>query len=127
MNETFALLNKATEAFDDALLLIEHSRNEAAANRLYYSIYYLIQALLLLKSESPKTHKGLHSKFHELYIKTEILNREIGENVQDIFTLRQEGDYELEPITEKEVLEAKRKTEIVIAAIKGHLLNQIGY
>lgn len=124
MKETFAFLNKATDAFDDALLLIQHNRNEAAVNRLYYSVYYSLQAALFIKNESPKTHKGLHSKFHELYVKTRIFNKHIGENIQDIFTLRQEGDYELEPITNAEVLKAKDKAEAVLKNINEYLVNQ---
>src|SRR5438067_3015208 len=97
-NETEAFLKRAEDAMNDAALLIENNRNEAAANRLYYSVYYCIQALLQSKNIISKTHKGTHIKFHETFIKSKIFPELISQHVQDLFNLRQGEDYELEDV-----------------------------
>ena len=52
-------LAKANEAFADAKLLAENKSWNAYVNRLYYSCYYAVWALLLQKDISTHTHAGL--------------------------------------------------------------------
>ncbi|MDZ4847508.1 MAG: HEPN domain-containing protein [Chitinophagales bacterium] len=121
MDEVNTLLKKSAEAIDDALLLIEHHRNEAAANRSYYSLFYSIQALLLSVNEVPKTHKGMHIRFYELFIKSGIFAEEISQNAQALLNLRQEGEYDLEDLSDEIIQEAKAKTEKVLQVIHQHM------
>jgi len=121
MDEINSLLGKAQDAFDDATLLIEHHRNEAAANRLYYSVFYGIQALLVFKNEIPKTHKGIHIRFHELFIKPGIFEEEISQHVQMLSNLRQEGDYDLENVTDDTIQKAKISAEKVLKVVQAYI------
>jgi uncharacterized protein len=51
-------LDKAFESLDDAKLLAQNQRWNACINRLYYSSYYAIIALLLQDNYEVSTHQG---------------------------------------------------------------------
>src|SRR5260221_3770237 len=113
-DEMGVLLKGAEDALDDATLLIEHNRNEAAANRLYYSVYYCIQALLQSQNIISKTHKGTHIQFQEAFIKSKIFPELISQHVQDLFNLIQKRDYELEQVPDNVIQQAKTIAEEVL-------------
>ena len=49
-------LNRAREAFEEALILAENNRWNAVVNRLYYSCFYAIIALLLRDGIQTQKH-----------------------------------------------------------------------
>jgi uncharacterized protein (UPF0332 family) len=55
-----------------------------------------IRRLLLDKDIYVKTHSGAKSKFHELFLKTNLLPLEFGKIYENAFDLRQEVDYDYE-------------------------------
>lgn len=63
-------LNKAYEALDDAKLLAQNKRWNPAINRLYYSCFYAVSALLLKHNIEIRTHEGIRSQFGLKFIKT---------------------------------------------------------
>ena len=121
MDEILILLDKADAAFDDASLLITHKRNEAAANRLYYSVLYSMQAALLIRNEIPKTHKGIHIRFHLVFIKEGIFPEIISEHVQVLLNLRQGGDYDLEEVPDEAVQKAMTYAQEVLKIIRKYV------
>ena len=56
-------MQKARRALNDARLLMEHERAEAAVNRTYYAAFDAARALLLTKGEAPSSHSGVKSRF----------------------------------------------------------------
>ena len=56
-------IEKSGEFFKDAQRLAENIRWQSCVNRLYYSCFHLIDALLSLDGISAKTHEGLKTKF----------------------------------------------------------------
>ena len=79
--------------FDDALLLAEKNRWKSCVNRLYYSCFQLIDALLYMENLQIKTHSGLKNSFFQYYIKTGIIDKELGKLYDKLFDWRNEGDY----------------------------------
>lgn len=66
----------------------------SSINRLYYSAYYAVMALLLFSELNPATHNGAKSNFTEHFIKTERIPKEFGKMYSQLFTWRQKGDYD---------------------------------
>lgn len=61
---------RAEESFDDALILIEKKKWNTSINRLYYSCFYAVIALLLKNGIETHTHDGARIKFGNEFIKT---------------------------------------------------------
>ena len=87
-------IRKATDTFEAAKLLASENYWNSAANRLYYSAFYAVLALLAKMNAKTATHSGAKSEFYRLFIKTGKINRKFGELYTDLFSKRQEGDYE---------------------------------
>lgn len=86
-------LSKANEALAAAKLLAENNSWNACINRLYYSCYYAVSALLLKKGVSAQTHTGLKTQFNLHFIKTGVLEKRFGKLYADLMDWRQKGDY----------------------------------
>ncbi len=98
-------LERAKETLEDAQLLIESKRWNSAINRLYYSAFYTVIALLLNENYKTTTHNGVKSIFSEQFIKKNIISQEFGKKYSQLFTWRQKGDYaDLFDFTEEKVL-----------------------
>lgn len=98
-------LERAKETLKDAQLLIESNRWNSAINRLYYSAFYAVTALLFNENHKTTTHNGVKSIFSEQFIKKNIISQELGKRYSQLFTWRQKGDYaDLLDFTEEKVL-----------------------
>ena len=98
-------LERAKETLEAAQLLIESKRWNSAINRLYYSAFYAVIALLLNENHKTTTHNGVKSIFSEQFIKNNIISQEFGKKYSQLFTWRQKGDYaDLFDFTEEKVL-----------------------
>jgi uncharacterized protein (UPF0332 family) len=87
-------LLRAKDTFEDAQILAEKNKWNSTINRLYYSAYYAVMALLLNSDLKPSTHNGAKSNFTEYFIKTNKLPKEFGKIYSQLFTWRQKGDYD---------------------------------
>lgn len=66
----------------------------AAINRLYYSCFYMVFALLLSKQQvRTKTHAGLISLFNLHFIKTGIVDKKNGGVIDALLKRRFDADY----------------------------------
>ena len=59
-------LDRSAEIFQDAKLLADNKRWRSCVNRLYYSAFHLISALLSLDGINTKSHDGLKTKFLQI-------------------------------------------------------------
>lgn len=64
------------------------------ANRLYYTAFYISEALLLKNKISTSTHAGVVRMMSLHYVKTGILTSEEGSLLGQLFRMRQTGDYD---------------------------------
>ena len=96
------VITKAKDCLEDAKYLMDGERYDAAVNRAYYSMFTAIQGLLLERNIFVKTHSGTKAKFHELFLKTELLPMHLGKIFEDAISLRQEADYEFDEIISNE-------------------------
>jgi uncharacterized protein len=110
---------RAEESLEDALILIERKRWNTAINRLYYSCFYAVIALLLKNGFVTRTHDGARTKFGNEFIKTDILDKKYGKLYSKLFDFRQKGDYgDLFDFDDKTVLPLVDQVKEFIASIK---------
>jgi uncharacterized protein (UPF0332 family) len=87
-------INKAKKTFEEIPLLINNNLWNTAVNRLYYACYYAVTALLIKQKIETLTHAGARQMLGLHFIKTGIIERELGKFYSQLFDLRQTGDYD---------------------------------
>jgi uncharacterized protein (UPF0332 family) len=85
-------LCRAQESLDDARLLAEANRWNACVNRLYYSCFYAVSALLVRDGLSSSRHTGVRSLLNRHYVRTGKVPQDLDRVYNDLFERRQEGD-----------------------------------
>ena len=94
MIEIKSLLERAGKYLHSAKILIKEKDYESAVSRVYYAMFYMVEAVLLTKNLSFSSHKGAISAFGEQFIKTGIFPKGMSRNLNDAFEKRQIGEYE---------------------------------
>ncbi len=87
-------INRAEETLGDAKLAIENNRLHLAANRIYYSVFYVVSALALKKDFTTSKHSQLLGWFNKEIVKAGLVDKKLGKFYLDAFEMRQEGDYD---------------------------------
>ena len=117
-------IEKALRTFQEAKSLIQSEFWSGAVNRLYYSCYHIVKALLLKNDIKASTHNGVRTEFFKHYIKTGILDKKMSTLYSDLMNKRQESDYDdfmdfeesdIKPLLD-EVKEFQNKIEKLIKA-----------
>lgn len=105
-------LEKALDAKETAILLLQNNHYNRAMNSVYYSLFYAMKALLATKHLDSSKHSGVISLFHKEFVKTGIIQKEFGKVIEDLFHQRVKGDYEdFYQVTGKDVKEALVNSE----------------
>ena len=63
------------------------------ANRLYYSMFHAVSALLIKDGHEVKSHKGAIMNFGLYYVTTGVFPTEYGQLLSRMETLREKADY----------------------------------
>ncbi len=87
-------IESSHRTFDAAKVLAENEFWNSAVNRLYYSIYYAVNALLVLNEIYTKSHAATKSQFSLHFVKTGKFDKKYGKLLSELFDWRQKGDYE---------------------------------
>lgn len=85
---------RSVETLKEAKAMIDNGFWNASVNRIYYSCYYVVSALLLLKSVETGTHKGIRQMFGLHFVQKGIVSKEDGRFFSDLYDRRQTGDYD---------------------------------
>jgi uncharacterized protein (UPF0332 family) len=123
MKEIESLIKKANRYLKSAKLLLKDRDYESSVSRTYYAMFYSAQAMLLTKNLSFSSHKSVISAFGENFIKTGILPKNMGRELNRAFEKRQIGDYEYKFVILKEEAEkilenGKKFIEKIIEQLK---------
>jgi len=86
-------LERARESLEEAGILLEHEYGNTFVNRLYYACFYAVSALLLTRGLSSAKHSGIRSLFHQHFVKSGLVDPELGQLYDRLFDNRQKGDY----------------------------------
>ena len=114
---------RAKESFDEALILADNERWNAVINRLYYSCYYAVIALLLKNKLETQSHDGARTLFGLHFKKTGVIDKQYGKFFTKLFDYRQKGDYgDLFDYDEKISMPLMEQAKEFIEEIEKHLL-----
>jgi len=87
-------LEQARDSLKEAdVLLRAGMSHRSVMNRLYYSMFYTLLALLQEKQAGTSKHSGAISFFDKEFIKTGVLDKEFSKALHRAFELRQKADY----------------------------------
>lgn len=118
-------IKRAKETFSEIDILIENRLYSTAVNRMYYACYYAVIALLLSKEISTQTHSGVRQMFGLHFVKSGLIDRELGKFYSEIHDKRQTGDYDdFISFTEDDVVGMKKPANDLIEAIEKLLIKQ---
>ncbi len=76
----------AYQAFGAALVLAESGFWNSAVNRLYYSLFYAVNALLVVNKIETKSHSGSRSQFSNFFVKTHKIEVKYGNYILNFLT-----------------------------------------
>lgn len=86
-------LNRAKETLKAAKSLARDEHWNSVINRLYYSCFYAISALLYNHDINAKSHSGIKHQFGLHFVKPGLIEKSVAEIYIDLFDYRQAGDY----------------------------------
>lgn len=86
-------LEKARNTLADAKKYCGNATSESTVNRIYYAMFYAVNALLLIKGLSSSKHSGVRGLFNKEIVNKELIEKEQGKFYAEMFDRRQEGDY----------------------------------
>ena len=87
-------LSKGEETLADAVLCIENNRWNSAANRLYYAVFHVLNALLVSDDKPACSHKGMRLAFGKNYVLTGLASEEEAHLLSRMETMRNKADYD---------------------------------
>lgn len=87
-------LKTAYNTYDAAKVLSDNGFWNSTVNRLYYALFYAVNALLINNNITTKSHSATKSQFSQYFIKTGILDIKYGKLLSELYDWRQKGDYD---------------------------------
>jgi uncharacterized protein (UPF0332 family) len=87
-------IKSAFNTYDAAKVLADNGFWNSAVNRLYYAIFYSVNALLVQNEIYVNSHSGMRSQFSLHFIKTGKLGKKYGTLLAELYDWRQKGDYD---------------------------------
>ncbi len=116
---------KAIDTLEDAELLFKNKRFFSAVNRIYYSMFYEVIALLQREDFSTSKHSGVMALFQKEFIKTGRVSIDMGKFYARMFEFRHKGDYgDFAKFEEDKVKEWIDKAGLFINEIEGLFANE---
>lgn len=107
---TQLLLEKSDKNMEQAMRIADLGYWDLVANRLYYSVFHAVNAMLLIDGINAGTHKGTSIQFNRSYILTGIFDRKDGMLYGKLQNMRERADYQntfkLESIEGRNLMES---------------------
>ena len=119
-------VEKSDRLFEDALILRDMKRYESSLSRLYYSVFWIITALVRINGFNASSHKALINYVNRVYVSEKnILKDTFYRSVRKLMTYREYSDYdEVMELKPSEIKEAFKLADIIIKEIKQYLNSQ---
>ncbi|MEE4358261.1 MAG: HEPN domain-containing protein [Desulfococcaceae bacterium] len=87
-------IQRSWETVEEAEMAFTYKRFNLAENRIYYAMFYMVQALALSHDFSTSRHAQLLGWFNKTFVKTGMIDQALGKQYHSGFEKRQEGDYQ---------------------------------
>jgi uncharacterized protein (UPF0332 family) len=119
------LLRKAEENIGAAGVLIEQGYYDIAVSRLYYSMFYCAEAVLLCDNLTFSKHSGVISAFGQYFTRTERLPQELHRSLIEAQDMRNLSDYDLMAVlTQDAAKEQLAKARVFLQSVTEFLIEQ---
>ncbi len=86
-------LTQAAESLNEARLLIDQKMCRGAMDRVHFTMFYCACALLATKEFGPSRDGNVAAKFHQEFVKTGLMPREIGERFKRATQLHEDAGH----------------------------------
>jgi len=121
-------IEKAKACYKEVNVCLEKNLLHLAENRIYYSLFYTISALAMLRGFSTSKHKQLQGWFNREFIKTGVFPVEFAKIYEIAYSRRQKGDYDDFVTFSKEEVEndyenVKKVNDKIWEYVESNLLN----
>jgi len=125
VNEIRDLIEKAEKFLSTAEQALNTGDYDSCVSRCYYAMFFMAEAMLLTKSLTASSHKGVISLFGEHFVKTKILERELGKALNDAYDKRLVGDYGVGfTVTEEQAKDLLETARNFVRKLKNYLEKQ---
>lgn len=116
-------LRQAEESLAEARFLLAGGMStRSVVNRVYYSMFYSVLALLVFEPYASSKHKGVIGYFNQRFVAQGEMSRHLGRALNKAFDLRQRGDYREEVEIPREQAEGfLPMAESLISAVRENL------
>ncbi|HPT01100.1 MAG TPA: HEPN domain-containing protein [Bacteroidales bacterium] len=119
-------IDSAYNTFEAAKVLVQNGFWNSAVNRLYYAVFYAVNALLTLNEMDSQTHSGVRTQFSKNFIKTGKLDKKYGKLLVQLYDWRQQGDYEnLFDFSEETVIQLIEPVSEMLFTIDKEIKNEL--
>jgi hypothetical protein len=88
-------IEKAYQTYDAAKVLADNGFWNSSVNRLYYSLFFSVNALLVLNDIEGKTHATAKRQFSVQFVKSGKFDKKFGRLLNELYDWRQKADYEV--------------------------------
>lgn len=126
MKEIRDFIEKAEKFLGTAEQALKTGDYDSSVSRCYYAMFFMAEAALLTKKITAYSHKGVISKFGEHFVKTKILDRNLGKSLNDAYDKRLVGDYGVGfTVTEQQAKDLLKTAQDFVLKLKDYLTKQI--
>ncbi len=87
-------MESAFNTLEAARVLAKNGFWNSCVNRLYYSVFYAVNALLVSEEIHAKSHTSTKSQFSLFFVKTGKFDKKYGRLLAKLYDWRQKGDYD---------------------------------
>jgi len=106
-------LEKAERSYKTAKNEYNEGNYDFCVNRLYYAVFYAVNAVLIIRGQNYKKHSAVRAAIHRDFVKPGTISVEYGKLYDSLLRDREEADYvafvEFDPEVVKEELNMSRK------------------
>lgn len=118
-------LEKAHANFNQIPILCKAGFWDNVANRLYYSLFHAVSALLINDGYNVSSHRGTVAAFGQHYVTTGIFTVDDGKHYSRLQGLREKSDYNCAfNATEKDIAPKIELTQQLIEKIENYILRK---
>ena len=103
-NITRKLLDKAVDAIESAVILLDHGKIDGASGRAYYALFYIAEALLNEKGLQFSKHGNVIGAYGREFSKTNLLDPKFHRWLRQGFDTRLVSDYQVDHFLEASVV-----------------------
>ena len=119
-------IETAFKTYQAARVLSQNGFWNSAINRLYYAVFYAVNALLVSNEIYTHSHSGMRTQFSKYYIKTGRFDKKYGKLLVHLYDWRQKGDYEnLFDFSEDSVTQLFEPVQEMLEAIEKEIKNAL--